>query len=48
MVTLLERESTLLPFFVEIDDLIDHLDASETTTLEFADEFKVVALLLSK
>ena len=43
-----ERESTLSPFFVEIDDLVDDFDAGETTALGFADEFRVVALLLSE
>lgn len=42
------RESTLSPFFVEIDDIVDLFDAGKTTTLRFADEFRVVTLLLSE
>ena len=41
-----ERESTFSPFFVEVDDLVDLVDAGETTALRFADEFGVVALFL--
>lgn len=43
-----EREITLTPFFVELDDLVDDLDALETTALRFADDFGVVTLLFSK
>lgn len=41
-----EEERTLSPFFVEIDDVVDLFDAGKTTTLRFANEVRIVALLL--
>jgi hypothetical protein len=43
-----EREITLTPVFVDLDDLVDELDFGETTPLRFADEIRIAALLYSE
>lgn len=38
----------MTPFFIELDDLVDDLDAFESTALRLSDDLGVAALLFSE
>ena len=39
---------TLTPFLVEVDDLVDEINAGESPALGFTDDLWIVPLLFSK